>query len=221
MSPPLSTKGGSANRQCFEGNAWCTRAQLCYFVGHTSFGIGCGSKPWRVFQGTINGAFLFPFVNEIISAISCNDFFSAATSSFVSPRSEAGFLNTLFGVSVCLIHTNFYLTAHLTNTLFRLRLLSLSYTRYDAFLQSNYDLQNIMFVVNSWHYFKLQRRIGQLQLISSKCCPALPEAWAPAMRSPAPMRSPCTLTVSSLSFDNGRKNGKNTQNGRFFVNSQQ
>ena len=28
MSPPLSTRGRSANRQCFERNAWCTRAQL-------------------------------------------------------------------------------------------------------------------------------------------------------------------------------------------------
>ena len=47
-------------------------------------------------------------------------------------------------------------------------------------LVSNYDLQNLMFVLNSWQYFKIQFRIGQLQLISSKCCPALPEAWAQA-----------------------------------------
>ena len=36
-----------------------------------------------------------------------------------------------------------------------------------------------MFVLNSWHYFT-KYQIGQLHLNLSKCCPALPEAWAPA-----------------------------------------
>ena len=39
MSPPLSTRGRSANRLCLERNDWCTRAQVRYFVSHTSFGI--------------------------------------------------------------------------------------------------------------------------------------------------------------------------------------
>ena len=51
---------------------------------------------------------------------------------------------------------------------------------YDIFLLLIYDLRNFMFVLNSWHYCKFQCQIGQLQLVSSKCCPALPEAWAPA-----------------------------------------
>ena len=34
MSPPLSTRGRSADRQCFARNAWCARAQLRYFVRH-------------------------------------------------------------------------------------------------------------------------------------------------------------------------------------------
>ena len=52
---------------------------------------------------------------------------------------------------------------------------------HDIFVVSNYGLQNLRFVLNSWHYCKVQCRIGQLQLFfSSKYCPALPEAWAPA-----------------------------------------
>ena len=68
------------------------------------------------FRGTLNGAFLFPFVNKIVSTIPCNMAFLLMPSppSFRLDRSEAVFLDTFFGFSVCLIHANFYLTAHLT-----------------------------------------------------------------------------------------------------------
>ena len=104
-----------------------------------------------------------------------------------------------------------------------------------SFLRQS-NLQNLMFVLSSWHYFKLQffynynlfrrvlpfltQRMGAIEcqilifrssysyltlgislqfnnvesnsyncfpFSSSKCCSALPEAWAPA-----PMRSPCS-----------------------------
>ena len=56
MSPPLNTTGRSANRQCFERNAWCTRAQLRYVVSHTSFGVG-----WEVITQT-DGVYEIPYV---------------------------------------------------------------------------------------------------------------------------------------------------------------
>ena len=71
-------------------------------------------------------------------------------------------------------NANFYLTAHLTPACFAYACLRV--VVYGVVLLSYHVLQNIMFIVNSWFYFKLQCRIGQPQLISSKCCPALPEA---------------------------------------------
>ena len=49
MQYPLSTRGRNANRQCFEKSAWCTRAQLRYFVSQTSLGIG-----WEAITQTAN-----------------------------------------------------------------------------------------------------------------------------------------------------------------------
>ena len=52
---------------------------------------------------------------------------------------------------------------------------------YVVCLLSNYDLEDLQFVLIFRRYFKLQRRIGQLQHISSKCCPGLPDLRAPAL----------------------------------------
>ena len=65
--------------------------------------------------------------------------------------------------------------------MFRLFLPSLLYTMYVVCLLSNYDLEDLQFVLIFRRYFKLQRRIGQLQHISSKCCPGLPDLRAPAL----------------------------------------
>ena len=95
----------------------------------------------------------------------------------LSPRGEAGSQYPFW--YFCLDYANLYLTVHLTTAVCFAYILAF-FVVYDGFLLSNYDLQNIMFVLSSWHHFNLQCRIGQLQLISSKCCPVLPEAWAQA-----------------------------------------
>ena len=41
-----------------------------------------------------------------------------------------------------------------------------------------------MFVLNYWHYFKIMSNRTATTFSSSKCCSALPEAWAPARRRP-------------------------------------
>ena len=64
VTTKLSTRGRSANRQCFERNAWCTRAQLRYFVTHiyaTSFGRG-----WAAVMQTVGTK--YPISNFNISA---------------------------------------------------------------------------------------------------------------------------------------------------------
>ena len=51
------------------------------------------------------------------------------------------------------IYANFYLTA---NNLTTTTSILASFVVCDVFLLSNCDLQNIMFVLNSWQYIKLQ-----------------------------------------------------------------
>ena len=62
-------------------------------------------------------------------------------------------LSTLFGIFV-LLYANFYL-AHLTTAVCFAYILAF-FIVYDVFLLSNYALHNLTFVLNSWHYFKVQ-----------------------------------------------------------------
>ena len=94
-------------------------------------------------------------------------------SSFVSPRSRKNsrYSFRCFCTQFRLTYANFYLTAQITtvcsaDACFLCCIPDMAY----------YDHQNVIFALNSWHYYKLECRIGQLQLISSKCCPAPPEA---------------------------------------------
>ena len=70
-------------------------------------------------------------------------------SSFLSPRSlEAKqVLNSPFGISGQLL-----LRGGFNNSVFRLCLLPL----FICFISIKVNLQNLMFVLSSWHYFKLQ-----------------------------------------------------------------
>ena len=61
MSPPLSTRGRNANRQCFERNAWCTRAQLYYSVSHTSIGID-----WEAIMQTVCTKYPTSWVGSVV-----------------------------------------------------------------------------------------------------------------------------------------------------------
>ena len=109
-------------------------------------------------------------------------FFVDANSSFVSPRGEAGSQYSFRYIYISFDVRQLSLDGAFNNN----RILAF-FVVYDLFLLSNYDLQNIMFVLNSWHYFKLNKcQIEQLQLNSLLPCPSRSMGTMPA-----PMRSPC------------------------------
>ena len=115
---------------------------------HSKFFVYCGSKHRGVFEGTINGAFLFPFRKLNILNHSVRYLFYWPCS--LSFRLEAS-KRIRFSILLSAFSANFYLAAILITVCFAYACFLCLY----VFLPSKQPSEP-MFALSSWHYFKLQ-----------------------------------------------------------------